>query len=917
MRQLKQEDFPGKKRMRADVFALENYERIRRRLTDFGDRIHAALKPKPKRQYRKRKPDVESSNAPKEKKKKNGNDDYQTVEEKWGKRDPSTPKINPKIGQFQQSPKVPLRESPTIKVRNEKKSTNNSRRTSAFFLFLNKRRRVLKRKYRNDEKVVNEATKIWKSMSSEEIEKYQRMAKDKDISNAKFDSDARNLLNEKKRNNSKKLNSDMGEWCQYQYKRLLNKGNDCWLNTMLQCINHLTIRNMIVKSASKRISPLMSALIRSMRKMEGHKASSMYPDELHNVFQDQINYTPHTQNDIHESFSHFLAFHEMYENVMTGHFQHEIQYTKICQKCKKREHISPDKFTTAFIPLCESVTDVSDALYKSYKEDTMQFSCETCQKDTEHIRIAALLSLPDVLLVMFKRFTSMNGQGRKLHSEVHLQKQIALITDQPYRYNLRACALHHGEELYSGHYTSLLFEEDNVVEVDDTRVKCVTNEWENRASSTVYLAFYCKEQNRKLAGQDEYSKHIKIDPTNSNKPTNMNKKITTANSSKDATENLNSKGNDVSFQDEVSIIKQTKKTLNKIWDISMKDTTVCNVHYQGYNLLGIDFKTLELSRQNTSYQREKPGWLNDNIIDAYLELLTKSASGIGKRIFAFSCLFYSSLRKEIRSRNIVKLYRMVSKYYKKEILESYDFLVFPINIGGLHWCIVVIDMWNQKIFYYDPLHSGVKREAAITNIKFFLTVTSTARMRLVKFGPRQFVSDFMVCWENQFILQTDGAGCGVFILMYAGTKLGLISISRTKKENEIVRTIFAYELLQSCIISDKREENVERSCKVMSLFRQEKGVSITLHCMTVGLKPKEFVWLLNNQVVFRNQTPKFQITQDNAGTYICKLNYDDGTSLQSLPCTVECTEGQIHFTLDAFEKIFDVWFKKHVCAGVQ
>jgi hypothetical protein len=226
---------------------------------------------------------------------------------------------------------------------------------------------------------------------------------------------------------------------------------------------------------------------------------------------------------------------------------------------------------------------------------------------------------------------------------------------------------------------------------------------------------------------------------------------------------------------------------------------------------------------------------------------------------------------------------MVSKYYKKEILESYDFLVFPINIGGLHWCIVVIDMWNQKIFYYDPLHSGAKREAAITNIKLFLTVTSTARMRLVKFGPRQFVCDFMVCWENQFILQTDGAGCGVFILMYAGTKLGLISISRTKKENEIVRTIIAYELLQSCIISDKREENVERSCKVMSLFRQEKGVSITLHCMTVGLKPKEFVWLLNNQVVFRNQTPKFQITQDNAGTYIRKLNYDDGTSLQSLP----------------------------------
>ena len=101
MRQLKQEDFPDKKRMRADAFALENYERIRRRLNDFEDRIHTALNPKPKRQYRKRKLNVEVSSYSKDKRKKmEENDDYHTVEEKWRKRDPSTPKTNPKLGQF-------------------------------------------------------------------------------------------------------------------------------------------------------------------------------------------------------------------------------------------------------------------------------------------------------------------------------------------------------------------------------------------------------------------------------------------------------------------------------------------------------------------------------------------------------------------------------------------------------------------------------------------------------------------------------------------------------------------------------------------------------------------------------------------------------------------------------------------------
>ena len=70
MRQLKQEDFPGKKRIRADAFALENYEQIRRRLNDFGDRIHTALNPKPNQQYRKRKLNVEVSSYSKDKRKK-------------------------------------------------------------------------------------------------------------------------------------------------------------------------------------------------------------------------------------------------------------------------------------------------------------------------------------------------------------------------------------------------------------------------------------------------------------------------------------------------------------------------------------------------------------------------------------------------------------------------------------------------------------------------------------------------------------------------------------------------------------------------------------------------------------------------------------------------------------------------------
>ena len=80
----------------------------------------------------------------------------------------------------------------------------------------------------------------------------------------------------------------------------------------------------------------------------------------------------------------------------------------------------------------------------------------------------------------------------------HGAKNCSLITKEPCQYVLRVCALHHGTNLYGGHYTALLFEGGNVVELDNTHVKCVTNEWEDRVTSTVYIAFYCKDQNSTL-----------------------------------------------------------------------------------------------------------------------------------------------------------------------------------------------------------------------------------------------------------------------------------------------------------------------------------------------------------------------------------------------------------------------------------
>ena len=69
--------------------------------------------PQKKRKYQKKKSDVESdeanSGATSEEK------SFHEAKEKWGKKDPETPKLNPKIGRYQQSPTIPLSRNPDLK----------------------------------------------------------------------------------------------------------------------------------------------------------------------------------------------------------------------------------------------------------------------------------------------------------------------------------------------------------------------------------------------------------------------------------------------------------------------------------------------------------------------------------------------------------------------------------------------------------------------------------------------------------------------------------------------------------------------------------------------------------------------------------------------------------------------------------
>ncbi|CAB4035484.1 kDa in NOF-FB transposable element, partial [Paramuricea clavata] len=279
-RNLKQEDFPGPKYLRADVFVSENYERIRRIIIDYSDRLDSCKQAKPKRLYKRKKKDADdplpvSTEEYSEDLQKH---DYHNAEETWGKRDPETPKTNPRLGQYQQSPKIPLSQDPDLKKKSSKK----------------KRRRGYQDK---QIKQTNYAKNVLLSVNSSETD-----SKDK-----KFMKFENNL-------HTSESNDFVG---------LQNRKNNCWLNSLVQCMNNLPIKNCLldnVKESSE--SPLTTALTSALSKIDSlGNHGSFYPKELHNAFQCELQYAPGEQCDIHESFTSLCCSRSGMNEEIGSHFQ--------------------------------------------------------------------------------------------------------------------------------------------------------------------------------------------------------------------------------------------------------------------------------------------------------------------------------------------------------------------------------------------------------------------------------------------------------------------------------------------------------------------------------------------------------------------------------------------------------------------
>lgn len=95
-----------------------------------------------------------------------------------------------------------------------------------------------------------------------------------------------------------------------------------------------------------------------------------------------------------------------------------------------------------------------------------------------------------------------------------------------------------------------------------------------------------------------------------------------------------------------------------------------------------------------------PGqWLNDEIVNFYMELLKENAKEKNKvQCHFFNSFFYTLLSVEGSGYN----YSKVNKWTKKIDIFKMDKLIIPVHLGS-HWCLASVNMKKKLIEYYDSL----------------------------------------------------------------------------------------------------------------------------------------------------------------------------------------------------------------------
>lgn len=177
-------------------------------------------------------------------------------------------------------------------------------------------------------------------------------------------------------------------------------------------------------------------------------------------------------------------------------------------------------------------------------------------------------------------------------------------------------------------------------------------------------------------------------------------------------------------------------------------------------------------------------WLNDNIIDFYLNLVSEKSDNV----YCWTTHFFSTLKS--------KGYAGVARWAKRRKVNVTEkkLVVVPINIMSTHWAVAVVDNLAKTIKYHDSLSSN-GNQSAVRLLQQYMA-KECERLQVPPI-------EYELLPNMKTPQQQNGYDCGVFTCTVSKHIAQGLPLSFSQNDMKTIRRRMAYEIIQKSLLDDK------------------------------------------------------------------------------------------------------------------